>query len=142
MSNLLTRPALASDERLLVSNSLSPFVDQTTSKCKAIRRRSVFISSTFCRALVILLSVKHESDGDAVSFQYLGNWHDACLFKSENAGERSPNLRSDSDGNYIRQRPRGLQVVESGLEVAISDGVRHHWNSLDESLTARTVPRL
>ena len=65
-----------------------------------------------------------------------------AYFKGENAGERSPNLRSDSDGNYIRQRPRDLQVVESGLEVAFSDGVRHHSNSLDESLTARTVPGL
>jgi hypothetical protein len=106
-----------------------PFLDQTTSKCKATLRRSVFVSSTFCRALVILLSVKHESDGDAVSFQYLSNWHDACIFKGESAGERWPNLRSDSGGNYIRQRPRDLQGVESGHKVAFSDGVRHQSNS-------------
>lgn len=117
-----------------------PSLDQTTSKCKATLRRSVFVSSTFCRATVILLSVKHESDGDAVSFQYLSNWHDACILKGESAGERWPNLRSDSDGNYIRQSPRDLQGVESGHEVAFSDGVRHQSNSLDESLTARTVP--
>src|ERR1700722_13128019 len=42
-----------------------PFFDQTTSKCKATRRQSVFVSSTFCRALVILLCAKHESDSDA-----------------------------------------------------------------------------
>src|ERR1700733_8822295 len=119
---------------------LFPFLDQTTSKCKAARRRSLFTSSTFCRALVILLSVKHEFDGDAVSFQYLSNWHDACIFKGESVGEGRPNLRSDSDGNYIRQHPRGLQGVESGHEVAFSDGVRHQSNSLDESLTARTGP--
>src|ERR1700739_129598 len=82
-----------------------PFLDQTNSKCKVTRRRSVFISSTFCRALVVLLSLKHESDGDAVSFQYLSSWHDACIFKGENAGETWPHLRSNSDGNYIRPRP-------------------------------------
>ena len=85
--------------------------------------------------------MKHESDGDVVSFQYLSNWHDACIFKGESAGERWPNLRSDSDGNYIRQRPRDLQGVESGHEVPFSDGVRHQSNSLDESLTARIVPQ-
>jgi hypothetical protein len=53
-----------------------------------------------------------------------------------------PNLRSDSDGNYIRQRPRDLQGVESGHEVVFSDGVRHQSNSLDKSPTARTVPGL
>ena len=119
-----------------------PFLDQTTSKCKATLRRSVFVSSTFCPALVILLSVKHESDGGAVSFQYLSNWHAACIFTCESAGERWPHLRSDSDGNNIRQRPRDLQGVESGHEVAFSDGVRNQSNSLNESLTAMTVPGL
>ena len=89
-----------------------------------------------------MLSLKHASDGDAVSFQYLSNWHDTCIFKGEGAGERRPNLRRDSDGNYVRQRPRDLQAVESGHEVAFTDEVRHQSNSLDESLTARTVPGL
>src|ERR1700757_2149800 len=48
-----------------------PFLDQTTSKCKATLRRSFIVSSTFCRTFVILLSVKYESDGDAVSFNIL-----------------------------------------------------------------------
>ena len=80
--------------------------------------------------------------GDAVSFQYFSNWHETCIFKGASAGERWPNLRSDSDGNYIRQCPRDLEGVESGHEVVFSDGVRHQSNSLDESLTARTVPGL
>ena len=63
--------------------------------------------------------------GDAVSFQYFSNWHETCIFKGASAGERWPNLRSDSDGNSVRQRSRDLQGVESGHEVTFSDGVRH-----------------
>src|ERR1700751_3967507 len=123
-----------------ISTSLDVVILETTDA--SALRRSVFVSSTFCRALVILLSVKRDSDGDAVSFQYLSNWHGACIFEGESAGERWPHLRSDSDGNYIRQRPRDLQGVESGHEVVFSDWVRHQSNSLDERPTARTVPGL
>ena len=35
-----------------------------------------------------------------------------------------------------------LQGIENGHEVALSDGVMHQSNALDESLTARTVPGL
>jgi hypothetical protein len=35
-----------------------------------------------------LLGVQHESDDDAVSFQHLSNWHDACISNSEAAGAK------------------------------------------------------
>jgi len=44
-------------------------------------------------------------------------------------------ITSDS----VRETVKG---IESGHEVAFSDGVRHQSNSLDESLAARTVPGL
>jgi hypothetical protein len=39
-----------------------------------------------------LLSERHESDDDAVFFQHLSEWHDACMSISKRAGDRSPEI--------------------------------------------------
>ena len=61
----------------------------------------------FCRVLVILLSLKHASDDEAVSFQHISNWHEACIFSCENAGDGPPRIKSDSSG---RSRPTVFEV--------------------------------
>jgi hypothetical protein len=72
---------------------------------------AVFDFGTFCRVLVILLSLKHASDDEAVSFQHISNWHDACMSNCENAGEKTPRIRSDSSGDHVRQGSRDIQLT-------------------------------
>jgi len=62
-------------------------------------------------------------------------------YSKAKAQEKVAKLKERFRWNYIRQRPRDLQGVESGHEVPFSDGVRNQSNSLDESLTARIVLR-
>ena len=66
----------------------------------------------FCRVLVILLNVRHESEEGTISFQRLSSWQDACISDSRAAGDTSPKIRSDSmatTADSIREIFEGLE---------------------------------
>jgi hypothetical protein len=59
-----------------------------------------------------LLSVQHESDDGAVSFQHLSNWHDACISNCETAGDRSPRkgaIQMAITSDSVREIFKGLE---------------------------------
>jgi pimeloyl-ACP methyl ester carboxylesterase len=77
-------------------------------------------AQTWRRVFSKMTGLQHESDDDALSFQRLSNWQDACISTCESEADRSQRTRRDSQFQTLSSIP-AWKSKPSWVAVATKD---------------------